>query len=312
MVYLEFINNFVAEIALDISFVAWVISLLTPTKKKYKILSFVLMIILIPFYAFRVLSFSNILSISFFILFSIPAILILSHIIKDRALFLASEEYKRKTKIKHYGFDKSFQTTENFIGLFWALSLSAITLLFGSFFGIFQIPIALFIIILSSFVMGNYYLKKNTTNKYKKSKIAFFTLFLVTTLSSLSLFLVSFSYLFGLLKETYLVAVSIAILPVLPFMIVGEKILKEIRYPFVSDKKISNYFIKNYKRLIYSSLIITILLSDLPIIIAIFQRQDINLMIFWMIGFVSFVTQMAITLIRDLFIFKEEAKMRIS
>ena len=308
MISIAFFNNFIAEIALDIIFVSWFLIGLSKENKKYFVPVTVLAVGLFPFYGLRVLSFSYILSILFFIAYSLLGLSYLVKIVRNNAMEISASS-KQKIMPGKYNIDSARNIIDGYVNIYLALSLTIIALVpLGSLDNLLKIPLVLLIAFISLVLAGVYYFKKESNNKVEQVGNSLFTLSVLGIISSISLLLVSFFYLkqFGITYSA--ISTMVSLVPCFPLWVLSEFVYKKIRLPFIKKEEFTKKFIDNYKILVYGSLIVVVFLSDIPIIVNIFETENISGMIIWMISFVFFIANFSTILLKNLHWFEREAE----
>ncbi|MDD2665801.1 MAG: hypothetical protein PHD13_06475 [Methanocellales archaeon] len=310
MVELPFIVNFIAESAFAFVFVPFFLGMMPPIHSKSIFKGLFGMIFLFLFFA-RKFSFNFFIDTSIFIVFIIYGIMVLVPMIKYKGKMYAIEEYQKKPQKPKYGLNDTIKRINNFI---YVALLACLFLLISVFVGAKDITTLFGIIFLLSIlvIMGNHFMNghiKDTTNiDPKKIKVNLLTLMSLTLMLSL---MILFVLLFNVSKYFPTLLDSfpfIAFLVAVPPLYISNYLLERSRLTFFRDRDVAKIFISNILHYSIISVVIIIILSDIPVALSVLKGQNVSKMIYWVIGFVFFITQALTIILKKSLLFGLESK----
>lgn len=133
---------------------------------------------------------------------------------------------------------------------------------------------------------------------------------MITLLFSISL-LITAVYGFKRFVPSWVDALPfVGIIPVAVLLIIHKLLIKDLRHTFFENNSSIKIVIDTYLNFFWTFFIMTILLSDVPLVIDFFSKEDLTLMSNWVIGFVIFVAVMALNMLKDINLFKLETGMK--
>lgn len=310
MVNPEFIINFIAEFAFAFIFVPFSLGMMPPLHSKSVFRGLFGMMLLFPFYG-KIIKFNFVASLVIFICFIIYGIIIFVPMVRYKGRMCAIEEYQKKPLKPKYGLNDTIKRINNFI---YVALLACILSLVSVFLGSKDITMLFGIVFLLAIlvIMGNHFMKghiKDTTRIDPiKIKVNLFTLMSLTLVFSLMI-LVALSFTlskyFPTLFDSYPFIVFFVTVPPL---YISNYLLDRSRLTFFRDSNITNIFISNILYYSVISVIITIILSDIPIALSVLKGEDIMRMIYWVNGFVFFIAQTLTIILKKSLLFGLESK----
>ena len=100
-----------------------------------------------------------------------------------------------------------------------------------------------------------------------------------------------------------------AFIMVLPLVLVSDYFLGYLRMTFFENHKINEYFISNLLKYTITSLIFIILLSDVTVAYSIIKSQNYENMMIWTFGFVFFIGNCFLIIIKKSYLYKLESRL---
>lgn len=308
MIELSFVASFFAEFAFAIIFASFLFEL--KIKHGHAKSRLINLIFLFPFYT-KMISFNFIIDLAILSLFLFYGCVMLSHTIKDKGKSFAIEDYQKRPLEPKYGLNDTIERINLFITV---VALASIFTLISVFLGgdgiIFFIGIVSVIIIFT--IMGNHimngHIKRSKKIYPNRIKVNLFTLFSLTLIFSILIF-ISFLFKVGSSFPDLLVLFNfISFFVVAPLLYVSNHLLDKSRLTFFKNKDVAKIFVSSITKYSITSLVIIIILSDLPVALIISKGQDIVPMIMWVNGFVIFITINLIRIYKKNLLFGLESK----
>jgi len=310
MVEQAFIINFIAEFAFASIFVPFSLSMIPPLHSKSIFRGLFGMMLLFPFYM-RLINFNFIVTAMVFIAFIVYGVVIFIPIIKYKGRLYAIEEYQKNTLKPQYGLNDTIKRINNFINV---VLLACVVSLVSVFLGSGDITVLFGVVFLLAvlIIMGNHFMKghiKDTTRiDPTKIKVNLFTLMSLTLMLSLMI-LVALSYTLSKYSPSLLGSYPFIVFFVtIPPLYISNYLLDQSRLTFFRNSAVTKIFVSNILYYSIISVIITIILSDIPVALSVLKGENVIGMIIWVNGFVFFIAQTLTIILKKSLLFRLESK----
>ena len=309
MIELSFIVSFFAEFVLAFICISLIFELtIKPSHAKSRLVN---LLFFSPFYL-KMISFNFVIDmaiLSFFFFYNLKFLILT---IKYKGKFLVIKEYEKGLLKPKYGLNNTIEKINEFIKLVLFVSICTLISFFLAREGIiFLIGIAsliIIVIIMFNHIIVNSHSKKSTKIDSNKIKVNLFTLFSLILIFSILIFIsLSFimsSFFPSLLELFHIISFFTIVLP----LYVSNHLINKSRLTFFRDKDIAKIFISNITNYLIICLVITIILSDIPVALIVLEGQNIVLMNLWVYGFNLFITYSLIIIYKNSLLFGLESK----
>ena len=308
MIEESFVVSFFAEFAFTVIFVSFLFELMIkPSHAKSRLVN---LIFLYPFYI-KMISFNFVIDIAILNLFLFYGLIILIQTMKYKGRLLAIKEYEKRLLKPKYGLNDTIERINIFIYIALLTSVSTLISFFLSNQDIIFI-IGILSLIITLIIMGNHimygHIKKSTQIDPKKIKVNLFTLFSLTLIFSILIFislLFTVSSYFPTLLESFH---FISFFVVVPLLYVSNHLLEKSRLTFFKNKDVAKIFVSNIFNYSIICVAITIILSDIPVALIVLKGQNIVLMHIWVNGFIIFISTALLIIYKKSLLFGLESK----
>ena len=306
---LEFLESFLAEVVLSIAILCFMLAFRYRKGRKWKMLSFVFLVAISPFYL-RWMDFLSSWLIPIWLLLTLVGFFILVKNIKISAYYLVLNPTKpskkpiEKTKKKLSSKLKMFEGLTYF--LFATILVSILSFSFHESLEILQVPLQLVgIIVLFAIAIFYFLSDKNSPNRKLRVSLITFLVSSYVIMTYAFLHLMLFLYVYLSINLVYSSICATVMLGAFLFLV--EHALLLLKPSIISSERkrsLSETFLRYSMANTIISLILVLILSDTLLLYIMFLEQSIEMMIVWTFPFFGFISGFYMNALRNNLEFK--------